>query len=248
MTFIISHIPKYFGFACRMSLIIIYTVVDTIRVVASMAYNKSEVIFYSQAKRWARKILKVSKVELVIDLDSGIRNDSSYVFVSNHSSMFDIPVLIASLPGNVNIIYKKELEKIVIFGWGLRRSPFIAIERSDPRKAMASIDEGVRSIRDGASVIVFPEGTRSEDGQLSSFKRGAFLLAARAGKPIVPVTVIGSSQILPAGSLKFVGGSIRVIIGKPIANKDDISRLEEKVLMNSVHEIIKRNLASDGES
>jgi len=230
-----------------MSLIIIYTAVDMIRVVAAMAYGKNGNIFYTYAKRWAEKILKVSRVGIEIDMDSGVRNDLSYIFVSNHSSMFDIPVLLTSLPGNVGIIYKKELEKILIFGWGLKRSPFIAIERSDPRKAMSSIDEAVKSIKDGASVIVFPEGTRSKDGQLSSFKRGAFLLAARAGKPIVPVTVIGSSRILPAGSRIFRGSTVKVVLGKPIVNNDDISRLEEKALMNNVHEIIKRNLASKGE-
>ncbi len=244
MAYRISNITKYFGFSYRMSLIIIYTVIDTIGVVAAMAYSRNENLFYKKAKQWAERILNISKVSLEIDRDSGKRDDSSYIYVSNHSSMYDIPVLLSTLPGNVKIIYKKELEKIPIFGWGLKRSPFIAIERSDPRRAMSSIDEAVKSIKDGSSVIVFPEGTRSKDGQLSSFKRGAFLLAARAGKPIVPVTVIGSAQILPAGARKFRGSTVMVVIGKPIANRDGINRLEEKALMNNVHGIIKGNLVS----
>ncbi len=244
MAYRISNISKFVDFSYRMSLIIIYTVVDTIGVVAAMAYSRNEILFYKKAKQWAERILKISKVSIEIERDSGLRDDSSYIYVSNHSSMYDIPVLLSSLPGNVKIIYKKELEKTPIFGWGLKRSPFIAIERSDPRRAMSSIDEAVKSIKDGVSVIVFPEGTRSKDGQLSSFKRGAFLLAARAGKPIVPVTVIGSSQILPAGARKFRNSTVRVVIGKPIANKDDITRLEEKALMNDVHGIIKSNLAA----
>ncbi len=107
-----------------------------------------------------------------------------------------------ALKGNVNIVFKKELTRVPIWGWALRYGHFIMIDRSNPRDAMASIERAVQSIRSGHSVILFPEGTRTRDGKLQPFKRGAFSLAVKAGVPVVPVTINNTFGIMPKGSLK----------------------------------------------
>ena len=170
-----------------------------------------------------------------------LNKEVSYIYASNHSSLFDIPVMLATIDDNVRIIYKKELEKVPLFGPGLRYGPFIAIDRSDPRKSMKSIEEAVESIRSGDSVIIYPEGTRSLDGKLQEFKRGGFLLASRAGNPIVPISIIGTYNILPSGQKRFRKGTVKFIFHDPVENKAQ-NKSEEQELMKKVHEIIGSEL------
>ena len=198
-------------------------------------------IFHKLARIWAKSILMSARVKLFV---SGVENldlNKSYIFCVNHSSLLDIPILQTAIPHNFRIIYKKELEKIPIFGWGLAKSPYIGIKRQSGRDSMAGIDEAVESIKTGESVVVFPEGTRSNDGKLGEFKRGAFLLASRSGKEIVPVTIIGSSKLLPNKKFLIGSGTIKVIISKPIEYNGS-SKIEELNLMKQVHSIINSNL------
>ncbi|HRT68427.1 MAG TPA: lysophospholipid acyltransferase family protein, partial [Bacteroidota bacterium] len=121
-----------------------------------------------------------------------------------------------------------------------------AVQRSASKSTMASIDQSVDQIHRGASVLVFPEGTRSIDGTLGDFKRGAFLLAYRSGKPIVPVTVIDSYKIFPKGKLEFNPVSIKVIINEPIEVPDLQNKSEEIKLMNKIRLIINENIKFRG--
>jgi 1-acyl-sn-glycerol-3-phosphate acyltransferase len=164
-----------------------------------------------------------------------------YIFVSNHASMFDIPTVFVALKGNVNIVFKKELTYVPIWGWALRYGHFIMIDRSNPRNAMASIERAVQSIRKGSSVILFPEGTRTLDGKLQPFKRGAFSLAAKAGVPVVPLTINGTFTIMPKGSLNIKPANISVVLGKPISTLGLNGKDGELELMEHVHHEIEKN-------
>lgn len=190
-------------------------------------------IFHRIARNWAKVLLIVSGIKVEIIDNAKLDKSESYIYTVNHSSLYDIPILLSALNDNARIMYKKELEKIPFFGWGLAASPFISVKRSDPRNAMASIDESANAIKNGDSVIIFPEGTRSETGELGEFKRGAFLLAKKSGKRTVPITLIGSWKILPKGKKIIKSGKVILIIDKPLSEEltDKNSIIETKRIL-----------------
>jgi 1-acyl-sn-glycerol-3-phosphate acyltransferase len=162
----------------------------------------------------------------------------THVFVSNHASLFDIPAVIAGAPGNVRIVYKKELERIPIFGWCLKWGAYIGIDRGNRADAMRSVEEAARKIREGDSVLLFAEGTRTLDGKLQSFKRGAFNLAVRSGVPVVPLAINGTFTILRKGLMAVNSGPVEIILGAPIAVDPNGGKEEEFRVMEAVHEAI----------
>jgi len=176
---------------------------------------------------------------------SGLENfDTSkpHVYVSNHSSMFDILAMQASFPDNAVMIFKKELARIPIFGWALLFGPYIVINRQKADKAMESLDRAKRTIVDKRiSVLVFAEGTRSKTGEVQPFKRGAFYLALRVGYPIVPVSISGTAAIMQKGKLRINPGTIHVHYDKPIETTNMNGRQDEKELMERVRQIIIAN-------
>lgn len=149
------------------------------------------------------------------------------VFASNHASQFDIPVLYLALGVQFRFLVKKELFSIPLFGTAMRRAGYIPIDRSGGRAAVLSLKKAAQRIKEGTSIVVFPEGTRSPDGRLQPFKAGGMQLAIQAGCPIVPVAISGSHEVLPKGSLTLKPGLITVAIGKPIdpnGSKDDVTK------------------------
>jgi len=225
----------------KLILIATITIVDTFIVLFQMIFFGNNV-FHVHSHRWSNQILKISGVKLNVIGRDKINNSNSYIYVANHSSLFDIPILLSGLKDNVCIIYKKELEKIPIFGYGLKKSPFISIIRSDPRKALESIKSSLSTLQSGDSLFIFPEGTRTKDGKIQSFKRGAFMIASLSGLPIVPVSIKGSFDILPLGKKKIKSTTIDLVIHDPIINDKKLSRMEEKELMKDVQEIISKSL------
>jgi 1-acyl-sn-glycerol-3-phosphate acyltransferase len=201
-------------------------------------FIKGKQVFHLHARNWSSILLKITGVKVIINDKSG-REGKSYIYIANHSSMFDIPVLLSSLNDNARIIYKEELEKMPIFGWCLSMSPFISVKRDDPRNALQGFREAVKSISEGDSVIIFPEGTRSLDGKLGEFKKGAFLIAEKSRKEIVPVVIHGTSLIMPKGKLKFVPGNIIINI-HPKIESSEFGKNTGKKLIDEVWEIFNR--------
>jgi 1-acyl-sn-glycerol-3-phosphate acyltransferase len=198
--------------------------------------------FYRQARDWSRILLWFGGVKVEVIGAEHLTPGERVVFVSNHASQMDIPILLGWIPDNARIMYKMELQRIPLFGWCMRHSPYIPVDRGDGRQAAEQLERTIDSMRTGASVIVFPEGTRSPDGTLQEFKRGGFLLAARAGKRIVPVTIVGSHKILPPDSLRPRTGHVKLIIDPPITLPDPPSRKDEVDAMARVQEIIGARL------
>jgi len=190
---------------------------------------------------WSKVIFWTFRMKVSVEGYENLDSAKPYVFVSNHASMFDIPTVTVALKGNVNIVFKKELIYVPIWGWALRFGHFIMIDRSNPRKALASIERAAKSIRKGNSVILFPEGTRTLDGKLQPFKRGAFSLAAKAGVPVVPLTINGTFTIMPKGSFNVIPANISVIIGKPISSINSDGKDGEMKLMKKAHLSIEEN-------
>lgn len=217
--------------------IAVITVVYALAVIAHMALFRDGDVFFVYARSWSRMLLRVAGIRVV--RQGAVLNPlERYVYVANHASLFDIPVLLATIPDNVRIMYKRELERIPVFGWCLRRSPFIAIDRDNHRDASARLEEAVATMRSGSSVVVFPEGTRSADGTVGPFKRGAFTLAARSGRPLVPVALVGTSALMPARSRRLRPGTVRCVLLDPVVLPSSPGRSDERAAMQQVRDAI----------
>ena len=168
------------------------------------------------ARGWARSILLISKVRVNVEGLDNITPGESYVYMANHQSMYDIVALLGHLRVPFRWLAKIELFRIPVFGYAMARAGYIAIDRSNRRAAFNSIDRAAKKVREGSSVIIFPEGARSKDGNIKAFKKGGFMLALKSKRPIVPVTILGSRSILPKGSLKVQTGKILVRVHPPI--------------------------------
>jgi 1-acyl-sn-glycerol-3-phosphate acyltransferase len=132
------------------------------------------------------------------------------------------------MPEPFRFILKEELTRVPIWGWALRTSPHIIIRRTDARNAMAGIEQAASDIASGASVVIFPEGTRTRDGALGLFKRGGFALATRSGVPLVPIAIRGSYRLLPHDDWRVRPGQVEVVIGRPIAYPPGGDRNQER--------------------
>jgi 1-acyl-sn-glycerol-3-phosphate acyltransferase len=194
------------------------------------------------ARLWARLALAMAGVQVTV-LGAEHLPDGPVIFMSNHQSNFDILALLATMPRRIYWIAKKELFDIPVFGPSMRRGGYIPLDRSDGRKALKSMDNAAAIIREGKSVVMFPEGTRTKDGNLLPFKRGGFLLALKAGVPVMPVTINGSGRINPAGHIRLYRGAITIILHPPLTLPRDIPRGEaETQVMEQVRSTISSAL------
>lgn len=176
---------------------------------------------------WSRLLFWAAGARLFVTGLENIPRDRPVVFASNHASQFDIPVLYRALGVQFRFLVKKELFNIPLLGAAMRRAGYIPIDRSGGRAAVLSLKKAAQRIREGTSIVVFPEGTRSVDGRLQPFKSGGMQLAIHAGCPIVPVAISGSHEVLPKGSISLRPGPINVAIGRPIdpnGSRDDVAR------------------------
>ncbi|MFN8359401.1 MAG: lysophospholipid acyltransferase family protein [Candidatus Kapaibacterium sp.] len=224
--------------------VVLLTVYYSLVVIAKMLGKRDRSIYFEYSRAWSRRLLSICGVTVRVSGTELLPKGESRVYVVNHASLFDIPVLLASLDDNIRIMYKKELEKIPFFGWNIRMSPFIAVQRESVSNAMESINTAIEAITHGESVIIFAEGTRSKDGNLQAFKRGAFYLAARSNKPIVPIILKGTHSILPKKTLKFNAGEVQLVIKSPLRAGSELSRTQEKELMQTVWNTMNEELTS----
>jgi 1-acyl-sn-glycerol-3-phosphate acyltransferase len=167
------------------------------------------------ARWWSRLLLWSSGVLVRVERLAPLSRDQVYVFLCNHQSLFDIPVLLATLPQPARFLAKRELFRIPVFGWSLKVGGFIPVERGG-KSAGDSFRAAAERVRSGGSVLLFPEETRSTDGNLLPFKRGGFLLAQKAGLPMVPVGIRGSLGVRPRSSYRIHPGRVLVRYGEPL--------------------------------
>ncbi|UCF20771.1 MAG: 1-acyl-sn-glycerol-3-phosphate acyltransferase [Gemmatimonadota bacterium] len=168
---------------------------------------------------WAPVIFKAFRSRVIVD---GERLDlsSNYVFVMNHQSSLDIPAAFLAVAHPFRFMAKKEYMWFPFLNFYLWRTRSIVVDRSNPRKARRSLDTGARRLREGLNLLVFPEGTRTTDGRIQAFKRGAFMLAQAAGTPVVPISINGTAQITPKRSLSYRPGTVRIRVGEAIDTRD----------------------------
>jgi 1-acyl-sn-glycerol-3-phosphate acyltransferase len=175
---------------------------------------------FGVSRVWARCLLAASGVRVDVHYAAELAPGASYVFLSNHQSLFDIPALLATCPGQVRFLAKRTLFLIPIFGWALAAGGFIPIDRKDRSKARQSFAAAIARLRDGVSILLFPEGTRALDDTLLPFQRGGFLLALKTGLPIVPVGIEGSRAVQRRGNWAIRPGRVVVRYGAPLRPAD----------------------------
>jgi len=227
----------------RVPLLRALLITDPLIVLATIVYGTASLLvsFIDPTRRrqnaveraWARALLAVSGVKVKIEGLEKITNDGSYVFVSNHLSYMDTPVALASIPVRFRFLAKRGLFQIPFLGWHLGRAGHIRVPREDARAAVKTMTLAAQVVRDeGISLLIFPEGGRSRNGEMGAFKEGAALIALRAGVPLVPVGLKGTREVLPFGSGNIRRGLVKMRIGDPIptreASERDRMRLTEE--------------------
>jgi 1-acyl-sn-glycerol-3-phosphate acyltransferase len=166
---------------------------------------------------WGRAMVRLAGVRVILEGATREKMDRPLVVVANHQSWFDVFVLGGLLPGRARFVAKEELRRIPLFGAAWETCGHIRVNRGDRAEAVRSLNEAGTRIRDERlNVILFPEGTRSPDGHLLPFKKGAFVLAIQTGVPVLPVGISGSRAVMPKGSFRIRPGEIRVRVGEPI--------------------------------
>ncbi len=196
------------------------------------------------AVTWARVAAFLTPIRVDVEGAEHARRERSYVVASNHQSQYDILVIYGWLKLDLKWVMKQELRKIPGIGIGCEKAGHIFVERRNPKQAAQAINEALERLGEGIGILFFPEGTRSPDGRLLRFKKGAFHTAIDAQIPLLPVTVVGTRDILPARSLRLFPGRARMIIHPPIetAGKtlDDLDGL-----MAQTREVIESALPKD---
>ena len=171
---------------------------------------------FAMARLWSLLLLRASLIRVEVRHLGELTPGASYVFLANHQSLFDIPVLLSTVPSQVRMMAKRSLFRIPVFGWALAAGGFIPIDRGDRSTARQSFAAALARIRGGTSILLFPEGTRSLTDTLLPFQRGGFLLALKTGLPIVPVGIRGTRAIQRKGVWTIRPGTVAVTYGAPI--------------------------------
>lgn len=220
----------------------VYLIVGTL-VLATLALligwipPRGYVVFWV-ARAWARGVLLSSGVRAPVRFEGRLDPKASYVFMANHTSLFDIPVLLSTLPAQTRFLAKRSLFQIPIFGWALMLGGFVNIDRKNLGTARSSFSSAIDRLDEGVSLLVFPEGTRSLQEGMLPFKRGGFLLALKSGLPIVPVGISGSARVQRKGNFAIRPQPIRVHYGLPIEVGDYTVR-DKQQLMDEVRRRIE---------
>ena len=225
--------------------VVFATLVLGLAVMILSFFVKSGNSLHRIARFWGRSILVVSRIKVSVEGLSNIDPQSPYIYMPNHQSNFDIPVLLGHLAVQFRWLAKMELFKIPIFGHAMRKAGYISIDRNNRQSAIKSLEVAAEKIRNGVSVLIFPEGTRSRDGKIQPFKKGGFVMAIDSGVPIVPVIISGTHAIMTKGKFRVNPGQIRMSIQQPI-NTITYSRGTKETLMDNVRRVICDNFETSG--
>lgn len=191
-----------------------------------------------RARQFARRTLEVLDVQLSVERHADLDLRRGYVFMFNHQSHLDIPVLYATLPAQtIRFLAKTELFRIPLWGPALRQAEFIEVDRADRGQARTAIARAAQLMHDGVSIAIAPEGSRSRDGRIAPLKKGGFHLAIGTETPIVPIAIRGTIDILPRGARSMRSGvPVRVVVGSPL----EVSGKQVRVLVAEVETFLRR--------
>ncbi len=206
-------------------------------IIMVLTFNKKIPVIMARTM-FAPGILWACGAKIRVSGKENLLTDESYVFVSNHLSFLDIPTLFFAIPHNLYFVAKKQIKNIPFIGWYMIATGMIFVDRTNRVKSRESMDKAGKLIKKGKDVLIFPEGTRSENGDLGPFKKGAFALASSADVAVVPVAIAGTEKVMAPGQITLMPHSVEVVIGKPQKiGKMDLQTFTE-VHRNNVEDLI----------
>ena len=215
----------------------VYTIVlGTVSLVSTLFDRKGD-FAHRCARAWSRLILATSGVRVRVSGLERLDPKRSYVFAANHQSIYDIPIVFSALPYQLRIVAKESLGRIPFMGWHLHRAGHLLVDRKNPGADI--VHKMARLVREGSSLIVFPEGTRSLDGTLGRFKKGSFLVALGAKLPVVPVTIEGSRHVMQKGRLMVRPGEVLLTVHDAVPT-ESVRREEVRALAEQVRAAVAR--------
>lgn len=204
-------------------------------------YRREHSIYRKWNVRMANILFRATGIRVETQYRCRLNPSGPYIFVSNHQSFLDIPVSALAVPCPFGFVAKAELARIPFLGQAIKYSPSVFMDRSNPRKSLESMQKAADAIKGGTSVIMFPEGGRSYQRALRPFKKGAFVLAIRAGVPLVPVVIKDAYRVLNEKKRFARRGTVHVVVGEPIS-LEGMSRKDIPDLMERVGTIMRREL------
>jgi 1-acyl-sn-glycerol-3-phosphate acyltransferase len=214
----------------------IYTIVlGSVSILSGIVERRGRVA-HGCARLWSWLILKTTGVRVHLEGAGRVRGGVSYVFAANHQSIYDIPIVFASIPSQLRIVAKASLGRFPFLGWHLRLAGHLLVDREHPGASV--LKRMGRLASDGVSLIVFPEGTRSTEGAVGRFKGGPFLLAIDARLPVVPVTIQDSRYVMKKGRLMVCPGDVSLTVHEPIPTAG-LQREDARALAEQVRAVIK---------
>lgn len=214
-------------------------------VMLCLTFDRERAISYAR-RFWAPGLLRAAGARMVVEGFEKLAPDQPRIYVFNHESLVDTPVTFFSVPFNTRIIAKREVAYLPFFGWYCWAMGFPLVDRRNHERAIASMTTMAKTVREGANVVVFSEGTRNTDGVIQTFKKGAFVLAINAGVPVVPCAISGSRDVLGCGRFKVRPGTIRVRAGEPIETRNLSLEDRDALISETRDRLIDLNLALGG--
>ncbi|MGZ3570260.1 MAG: lysophospholipid acyltransferase family protein [Thermodesulfobacteriota bacterium] len=203
-------------------------------------FDRKGKVGHYYARLWGKTALLANRVKVKIEGTEHLNGEGPYIFMSNHQSYYDVFALLGHLPYQFKWLVKKELFSIPFLGWTMAAVGYISVDRGGTRDTVEAMNEAAQKIRDGMSVTIFPEGSRSPDGSIQPFKKGGFTLAIKSKVPIVPIAIDGSRDIMPKDKFTVTSGEIRILMDRPIET-ESYSLKDREVLMKRVRETICKN-------
>src|SRR6202158_1124418 len=195
--------------------ITVYTIVLGAISIVSSLFDRRGYFAHGCARAWSWLILETTGVRVSVEGLDRLTPGRTYVFVSNHQSIYDTPVIFASLPYQLRIIAKQSLARFPVLGWHLKRGRHLFVDRRRPDRA-GLLKRWRTLVSEGLSLMIYAEGTRSADGRVARFKAGSFLLAIEAGLPVVPIAVIGTRRVMPKGRLRPEPADVTLVVPDPL--------------------------------
>ena len=225
------------------SCIVVATLILGIFALITYPFDRRGTVGHWYAKLWGKVALLANRVKVKIKGMEHLDGKGPYIFMSNHQGSYDIFALLGHLSYQFKWLAKKELFSIPFFGWAMAAVGYISIDRGGTRDTVEAMNEAARKIRDGMSVVIFPEGSRSPDGSIQPFKKGGFTLAIKSKVPIVPVAISGSRDIMPKDKFTATSGEIQILVDHPIET-ESYALKDRELLMKKVKETISKNFKS----
>jgi 1-acyl-sn-glycerol-3-phosphate acyltransferase len=215
--------------------LVFLTLICSFGAIIGSFFDRTGLVVQRIARFWAQSLLWLAHIKVEVRGLEHLTPGETYIYAANHRSQFDIFALLQVLPGKFVWVAKKSLFRIPIFGLALTRMGSIPVDRENLQDAIRSLNLATNKVRAGCSMIVFPEGTRAGSRELLPFKKGVFIMALKAGQPVVPVAINGTMAIQPRGALALKPGPVQVVISPPI-RPQNFKRKED--LMALVREAI----------